>query len=159
MTKTKKKNVQTSQNSFLGNVLDSLIFSSYEFFAQTNTDFDFKNEIFYKLYLTVTQNQRWKKGFCGKNLGGPLYRIFIILNFYLLFLSLKKAQNSKRIQLREHSCVLKEIGMSKIPTENALFKKFSEPITLECATSTLNTLCLEFLKSFYWALFVGCLVH
>ena len=153
MTKTKKKNVQTSKNNFLGNVLDSLIFSSYECFAQTNTDFELKNEIFYKLYLTVTENQRWK------NLGGPLYHIFIILKFYLLFLSLKKAQNSMRIQLREHSCVLKEIGMSKIPTENALFKKFFEPITLECATSTLNTLCLEFLKSFYWALFVGCLVH
>ena len=64
-----------------------------------------------------------------------------------------------RIQLTEHSCVLKEIGMGKRPTEVALFKKLFEPITLECATSTLNTLSIEFLNSFFWALFVGCLVH
>ena len=64
-----------------------------------------------------------------------------------------------KVQLRENSCVLKEIGMIKRPTEVALFKKPFEPITLECATSTLNTLSIEFLKYFYWALFFGCLVH
>ena len=63
-------------------------------------------------------------------------------------LSLKKAQNSMKIQLTEPSCVLKEIGMSKRPTEVAIFKKHFEPITLECATSTLNTLSIKFLNSF-----------
>ena len=53
-----------------------------------------------------------------------------------------------KIQLREYSCVLKEIGMIKRPTEVALFKKLFEPITLECATSTLNTLSIEFLNFF-----------
>ena len=74
-----------------------------------------------------------------------------------LVLIMKNALNSIRIQLTELSCVLKEIGMSKRPTEFALFKKHFKPITLECATSTLNTLSIKFLNSFYWGLFVGCL--
>ena len=45
-----------------------------------------KNEIFYEVELTVTQNQRWKQIVCEINLGGPLYPIFFfILNFHLWF--------------------------------------------------------------------------
>ena len=43
--------------------------------------------------------------------------------------------------------------MSKSPTEVAIFKKHFEPITLECATSTLNTLSIKFFNSFNWGLF------
>ena len=53
-----------------------------------------------------------------------------------------------RIQLTEHSCVLKEIGVSKRPIEVAIFKKHFEPITLECAISTLNTLSKKILNPF-----------
>ena len=62
------------------------------------------------------------------------------------------------IQLTEQSCVLKEIRMSKRPTEVAILKKnFFEPISLECATSTLNTLSMKVLKPFLMGSFFGCL--
>ena len=53
-----------------------------------------------------------------------------------------------KIQLTEQSYVLKQIEMSKRPTEFAIWKKHFEPITLECATSTLNTLYMKFLNTF-----------
>ena len=53
-----------------------------------------------------------------------------------------------KIQLTEQSCVLKEIRMSKIRTEVAILKKHSEPITLECAKSTLNILSINFTNPF-----------
>ena len=68
----------------------------------------------------------------------------------------KKDQHSEKIQLTEQSCVLKEIGMSKRPTFVAVFKKRSEPLILECATSTLNTLSIKFIFPFCWG-FIGCL--
>ena len=53
-----------------------------------------------------------------------------------------------KTQMIEQSGVLEEIRMSKRPTEFAIFKKHFEPITLECATSTLNTLSIKFLGAF-----------
>ena len=58
-----------------------------------------------------------------------------------------------KIQMKEQSCVLKEIGMNEKPTEVAIFKKHFEPTTLECATSTLNTLSKQILNLFFWGLF------
>ena len=49
-----------------------------------------------------------------------------------------------KIQLTEQSCILKEIGMSEIAQEVAILKKHFEPITLECAKSTLNKLSVKF---------------
>ena len=63
--------------------------------------------------------------------------------------------NSIKIQLTEQSCVLKETGMCKRQTEIAMLKKHFEPITVECATSTFNTLSIKFLNPFYWGLFLG----
>ena len=53
-----------------------------------------------------------------------------------------------KIQLTEQFCVLKEIGMSKIPTEVAILKKHFEPITHEWAKSTLNTLSIKIFNPF-----------
>ena len=59
-----------------------------------------------------------------------------------------------RIQLTEKSSVVKEIRMSKRPTEVAIFKKNFKPITLECATSTLNTLSIKFLMGSFLGFFI-----
>ena len=56
--------------------------------------------------------------------------------------------HSINIQLTEQSCVLKETGMCKRQTQIAIMKKHFEPITVECATSTLNTLSIKFLNLF-----------
>ena len=53
-----------------------------------------------------------------------------------------------RIQWAERFGVIKEIRMTRRPTKVAIFKKHFEPITLECATSTLNTLSKKIFKSF-----------
>ena len=52
------------------------------------------------------------------------------------------------IKLTEQSCVLKKIEMSKIPTEVAILKKHFEPVTHECAKSTLNKLSIKILDIF-----------
>ena len=56
-----KKKGQTSQKSIHGNLLDSLIFYSYEIFLLKQKLKLPKNEIFHEVELSVTQNQRWKK--------------------------------------------------------------------------------------------------
>ena len=90
--KNQSKNVQTSHNSFLVNLLDSLIFSSYEFLLPTQTLILKKYEIFYKVEFTFTQNQRWKQFFCKINLGGPLYPIFFHFKVLSLLLITGKTQ-------------------------------------------------------------------
>ena len=102
----------------------------------------------YEVELSVTRNQRWRKIFCEINLGGQLYPTFFHFNVLSLVSITEKAQNSMNKQLTEQSCVLGKNGMSKRPREVATLKKHFEPITLECATSTLNTLYINFLNTF-----------
>ena len=73
-----------------------------------------------------------------------------LFHFKVLFLVkiIEKSQKSMKLQLTEQSCVLKKIRMSKTPTGVAILKKHFEPITLECAKSTLNILSINFSNLF-----------
>ena len=101
--------MQTSQYSVHGNLLDFLIFSSFEILLCKQTLNLIKHEIFYEVELSVTQNLLWKQISCKINLGGPLYPIFHFKVLSLVLITEKKDQNGKKIQLTEQSCVLNEI--------------------------------------------------
>ena len=74
------KKMYNPHKSIHGNLLDSLTFYSYEVFLRKQKHRLLKNEIFYEVELTVTQNQRWKQIFCEIILGGLLYPHFFLFN-------------------------------------------------------------------------------
>ena len=62
-----------------------------------------------------------------------------------------------KLLLTEQICVMKKIGTSRRTIDIGVLKKHIEPITHECATYTLNTLSLKFLKPFLMWTTIECL--
>ena len=75
-SREQRKNVQPSQNSVHGNLLDILNFSSFENLLCKQTLKLLKHEVYYDVELSVTPNLRWNQILCEINSGGPLSPIF-----------------------------------------------------------------------------------